>query len=155
VNVGENRIANFLVKSITLILPTIVSIFTKRAIRVLLPGLLRTILSIRFDLPDDNGNIVQYHSEFLAKPVIDGTGLAARITVTSGPDQAVSEVRDDTENQEFLKTEQGARKVMDEMDKKWFKERLQKPRIMHASKMQKDDEEDGFVIDKLVEDFKF
>ena len=92
----NNPIMNFITNAFKNLLPPIASIFCKDMVRRLLPGIVKSGLDMRFSIPDEAGNEVSFHNQFLEKPAITRQGVRLKVSATSDKSKTFETLIDET-----------------------------------------------------------
>jgi hypothetical protein len=92
IQMDDHPLANFVTKTFKKLLPPITSMVFKRAIRLMVPGLVQSVMDIHFAIPDGRGSAQMFHTEFLAAPTIDKEGLSVKLTLAGGEGQSFGPV---------------------------------------------------------------
>lgn len=93
----NNPVANFVTKTFKKLLPPVTSMVFKRAIRLMIPGIVQSVMDVHFAVPDGHGNAQMFHTEFLRQPTIDKNGLTVKLTIAGGEGQAFGPVEGPTD----------------------------------------------------------
>lgn len=92
IQMDDNPLANFVTKTFKKLLPHVTSMVFKRAIRLMIPGIVQSVMDVHFAIPDGQGNAQIFHTEFLAAPIIDKDGLKVKLTIAGGEGEAFGAV---------------------------------------------------------------
>jgi hypothetical protein len=149
----DHPLANFVTKTFKKLLPPITSMVFKRAIRLLVPGLVQSVMDIHFAIPDGRGSAQMFHTEFLAAPTIDKEGLSVKLTLSGGEGQSFGPVEGPAD---FPGIDAPASKTVNAPSKK-VKVTDLKTHLLEGSELEEEDDEpaiepdDDFLGEKFWE----